>query len=526
MKNKFRTLSFCKNTAALRWLQMTVLAFMLAACSGQKQRSIVIIYENDVHCNIDAYTSLKGLADAVADTAWVGIVSSGDFLHGGTAGAISEGEYIVDIMKGVEYTAVGLGNHEFDFGVPHLMALMDKSKLPVVNVNLRSLRDSAFFQPYIIKEYDGTKVAFVGVVTPETLISEAYAFYDKQGKQMYSLCEGHIVAEVQRAVNKARRDGADYVILLSHLGETSPKNFLTSHRLVSNTRGIDVVLDGHTHSNIPSEVVRNAEGKPVVITQTGSKCQWIGKLCISPNGGISTELIPTDSIKVKNSRICQITDSIKVRMSQITSKTVCHSNYPMEIIDSNGRQLVRTQETSIGNLVTDAFRAVTGTQLAVNNGGGIRSRLPIGEWTYGNIIDALPYNNHLMVVNITGAKLIELLVATTANTPMEDGQFPQISGFRFTLIQNAVGKERITNVEVLNDKTGRYAPLNPNATYTLCTTDYCVSGGGMYNVLKNADVTRETSTLYNQSLTQYVTEHLNGEIPERYASVENRITIK
>lgn len=500
---------------------------LLLACSGGNKRSIVILYENDVHCVLDGYARLRGLADAVADTARVGLTCSGDFLHGGTAGAISEGRFVVDIMKEMGYDAVGLGNHEFDFGVPHLTQLVKESGLPIVNMNLRSIHpDSLFFTPYIIKDYGGTKIAFVGVVTPESLVSEAYSFYDKQGRQKLCLCENNLVDEVQKTVNEARKSGADYVILLSHLGEASAKNFLTSHRLVSSTRGINVVLDGHTHSSIPCETVLNAEGEPVLLSQTGSRFKNVGKLLIQQDGCMSMELIPVDSIKHESAHIRQVTDSIEAMMAKVTTAKICHSDYGMDIFDENGRQMVRTMETAIGNLVTDAFRAITGAQLAVNNGGGIRAPLSAGDWTYGNIVDALPYNNYLTVVKIKGSKLFELLVATTSNSPMEDGQFPQISGFRFNLNPKAVGKARISKVEVLNDKTGRYSPLKMDAEYTLCTTDYCVTGGGMYNVLRDASILQENIMLYNQAFITYVSEHLKGEIPEHYASPQGRINMK
>ena len=500
---------------------------LLLGCTPGKERSIVILYENDAHCVLDGYARLRGLADAVSDTAWVGLTSSGDFLHGGTAGAMSGGKFVVDIMKEMGYDAVGLGNHEFDFGTPHLTQLVVESQLPVVNMNLRSLhQDSLFFTPYIIKDFGETKIAFVGVVTPETLISEAYSFFDKQGTQMLGLCEDNLVEEVQKTVDDARKEGARYVILLAHLGEASAKNFLTSHRLVSSTRGVDVVLDGHTHSTIACDTVFNAEGEPVLLTQTGSRFKNVGKLVIRPDGRMHTELIPMDSLKQENAHIRQVTDSIKAMMEKVTTKKICHSNYRMDIFDENGYQMVRTRETAIGNLVTDAFRAVTGAQLAVNNGGGIRAPLSAGDWTYGNIVDALPYNNYLTVVKIKGSKLFELLVATTSNSPMEDGQFPQLSGFRFKLDTKAVGKDRISKVEVLDERTGRYSPLKMNAEYTLCTTDYCVTGGGMYNVLRDVHILQENIMLYNQAFINYVSEHLNGEIPARYASPEGRIQMK
>ena len=509
-----------KSTLAL------VLACMLVSCE-EKRKSIVILYENDVHCNLDGYARLKGLADHISDTAYVAITSSGDYLHGGKAGAISDGQYIIDIMKNMGYAAVGLGNHEFDFNVPRLRQLMAESGLPVVNLNLRTLQgDSLLFSPYIIREYGDIRIAFIGVVTPESLVSEAYSFYDNDDNQLFDLCQTRLIDEVQETVDLVRETGVDYVILLSHLGEASAKNFITSGELIAGTHGIDAVLDAHTHSVVPCDTVINAIGEPVPVSQTGTKFVNVGKLVITPDGHMSMELIPVDSIREESARIREVTDSIKSEMLSATSRPVCHSDYALTILDENKRQRVRYAETNAGDLVADAFRAVSGAQLAVNNGGGIRSQLFPGEWTEGDIVDMLPYNNYLQVVRITGITLMDLLHATTANAPQEDGQFPQISGFRFTLNTNVSGDRRISAVEVLNDSTGQYSPLDPRAEYTLCTTDYCVSGGGMYGVLRNSEVLTDHLMLYCEAITQYLRDNLQGTVPPVYESTQGRITLK
>ncbi len=503
-----------------------VLAFVLAGCK-QNDKSIVILYENDVHCNLDGYARLRGLADGIADTAYVAITSSGDYLHGGKAGAISEGTFVTDIMKQMDYAAVGLGNHEFDFGVPRLRQLMAESGLSVVCHNLRTMQgDTLLFSPYIIRDYGNKRVAFIGLVTPETLQSEAYSFFDKDGNQLYDLWQARAITDLQETINKVRSQGTDYVILLAHLGEASAKGFTTSHELVSATYGIDIVLDGHSHSVVPCDTVLNEHGKPVLVTQTGNRFRNVGKLLITPEGKFSLELIPVDSIKVESQRVREVADSIKAEMAKVTMRPVCHSDYALSILDKDNRQQVRYAETNAGNVVCDAFRAVTGAQLAVNNGGGIRANLPAGDWTEGDIIDMLPYNNYLQVVRITGAKLMELLHATTANSPREDGQFPQISGFRFTLNTSATGAERISNVEVLNDATGKYSPLSLNAEYTLCTTDYCVAGGGMYGIMAFADVISGNTILYNQAVITYLRDTLKGTVPAQYAGTQGRIVMK
>ena len=152
-----------------------------------KPKSIVILYENDVHCDIDGYAQLRGLADAIqkSDTSYVGIVSSGDFLQGALAGAISRGQFIVDIMKNVGYDAITLGNHEFDYGTPRMVELLPQIGVPIVSSNLYEYGASTpMYPPYVIKQYGNKRIAFVGTTTPETLRSESYAFFEKTGKQL------------------------------------------------------------------------------------------------------------------------------------------------------------------------------------------------------------------------------------------------------------------------------------------------------------------------------------------------------
>lgn len=515
----------CKYMFVWRHCLLILTLVLIAGCTAKEQRSIVILYENDVHCNIEGYAKMRGLGDAISDTAWVGLTSSGDILHGGTAGVLSKGKFLIDIMKHMNYDAIALGNHEFDFGIPKLLEDLEGSNLPIVCANLFPMNSQTpIFTPYIIRKYGDKSIAFIGVVTPESLTSEQYAFFDNDGNQLYSLSEDSLIQLVQSSVNKVNEIGVDYVVLLSHFGDKS--DVFTSHELVAETYGIDIVLDAHSHSIVPCDTLTNKSGRKVIISQTGHRFKNIGKLLIDADGNISTELIPLDSVHVENAVVRHITDSIEHQISLATSRFVCHSDYQIIIFDEQDRQIVRYAETAAGNLVCDAFRAISGAQIAINNGGGIRAELPAGDWTYGDIITVLPFQNILQTAKIKGSKLEEMLVVTTANSPKEDGQFPQISGFRFTLDTLKTGRERVSQIEILDEKTGRYLPMDKDAYYTLCTSNYCITGGGLYNVLHDIEVINENVAHYFDALATYVEKDLNGHIPERYSSTEGRINFK
>ena len=255
-----------------RWAVSLFLGICVAAyCSAenngttfQPNKTIVILYENDVHCAIDGYTKLAGLRDAIAasDTAYVGITSSGDFLNGSLAGAVSTGQYIVDIMRNVGYDAVTLGNHELHFKGPRMIELLSQIKAPIICANFYETgAKHPFYPACTIKTYGQKRIGFVGVCTPSSMHDEYYAFFDNDGNQLYDLHPENVVTLVQQSVDSVRRAGADYVVLLSHLGELNLEKAIDSHTLVNNIRGVDVVLDGHTHSVIPHDMVPDLNKK-------------------------------------------------------------------------------------------------------------------------------------------------------------------------------------------------------------------------------------------------------------------------
>lgn len=491
----------------------------------EKQKSIVVIYDNDVHCGIDGYPKMAGLRDAISDTAYTALVSSGDFLQGGTTGALSHGQYIVDIMKTMDYDAITLGNHEFDYGVPAMLTLLDQvDNSRVACVNFRDMTGKRIYQPYIMKQMGNKKVAFIGAVTPTAMATEAYSFFDKDDKQIYDLAEKEVYQMVQEQVDEARKAGADYVIMITHLGEDKNAMNVDSHGLVEATNGIDIVLDGHSHSVIPHDVVINKDGKPIIVTQTGTKLANVGKLVISPDGKFSTELVPIANCTQVSEKVQHATDSIKNLMSELVNRKICKLDYDLHILDANGKQAVRRQETNAGDIVTDAYRAISGAEIAITNGGGIRSEAKAGDLTYGDVIAFLPYDNYLSVVEVTGSQLLDILETCTSFIPVEDGDFPQVSGLKFT-VNASRETNRVTDLVILNKETNEYDPVDLDRTYQLATIDYCITGGGLRSKLKKNNVLKPSIMVYNECLIQYIVEHLNGHIGKEYAEPQGRITI-
>ena len=513
-----------------RKVWISLLTFALLGYSGQaysqchKQRSIVILYENDVHCAVDGYAKLAGLRDAIADTADVCLVSNGDYVQGQTVGAISKGQYVVDVMQTMNYDAITLGNHEFDYGMERMFQLLRQVPSPVVCCNLYDVRTGRMvFAPYVMKWVGNKRIAFVGAVTPTTMDTEAYAFKDQSDSIIYDLRSQDFPTLVQRAVNRARQAGADYVIVDSHLGEEETLDHSDSHTLVANTTGIDIVLDGHTHAVIEADTVLNKEGKPILVTQTGTKFAHVGKLLITPDGKMSTSLIPVDSITEKNDFVAQAIDSIYSILKEETGRFICHSEVPLRLLDDEGNEAVRVSETNAGDIVTDAFRFVTGSDIAVLNCGSIRNEVKAGDLTYGDILTLLPYDNYVVVAEVTGSTILAMLNKLVSFLPNPDGQFPQVSGIKFIIHER---EHRVSEVKILNSATQHYEPLNPDRVYSLATTKYCVTDGGLHNTLKGSKITWETQRTYYDIFIEYVTKNLNGHIGQEYAEPQGRMIKK
>lgn len=510
---------------------VAVAAAVLCGCATSEDRpvvdpvkadkSIVILYENDVHCGIDGYTRLAGLRDAIqrSDTAYTAAVCCGDFIQGGTPGAISRGQYIIDIMRHVGYQAVTIGNHEFDYGVPRMKELLAKVNAPVVCANFYDAGASEpYFPSYVIHQFGDKRIAFVGAVTPETMILENYAFYDDHDQQICTLKPGEFYGLVQQAVDEARSEGANYVVLVSHVGEETQSMGFDSHRLIAATRGIDVVLDGHSHNVIPHDEVANLDGRSIGITQTGTLFANVGKLLIK-DGHFSTSLIPCNEIPYENAKVTAATDSVKAVMATTMDRVVCTSKYLLEALDQTGYAVARLRETNAGDLVADAYRTMMGADLSLENAGALRASIAAGNVTYGHVTALSPYDQHVCMIEATGAEIVEALRQSTASLPAPSGNFPQCSGLKYTI---HTVSHSVSDVLVLEGDS--YVPVDPDKTYTVALTAF-YKGGGFNNVFKKCRLLKTSTGLTREVITKFLEENLGGVIPPVYAKPQGRITI-
>ncbi len=514
-------------------LFIAISGLTLASCStsddGQSpsatQKSIAILFEGDTHCEVGGYSLFAGLRDAMqhADTAHVVTVSLGDFMVGGSLGAISKGSYIIDIMRSVGYDVITIGNHEFDYGGDNMKRLLGQLGVPVTCANFYDYgADRPVFAPYVVRQYGNKRVAFVGALAPETMELQQHAFYGENGQLLYDLHPDDLYEIVQQAVDKARNDErADCVVLLSHIGEKEALG-VSSHKLIAATRGIDAVIDSHSHTSVEMDLVQNADGKAVIVTQAGDHMKHMGKMLIAADGTISTSLIAIEDIAYNSPRVAAVVDSVKREAQAISEKVVCTSDYELTITDAKGVSLAEHEETNAGDLVTDAFRKEMDADIGLHTGNSFVKNIAAGQITYGDIVAMLPYENSMSVISVTGQLLIEMLMKCTHQTPENDWHFPQVSGIRFTV---HTATHTVTDVEVWDKSSNGYKPVDPQRTYAVAISSY-YKGGGFHNMLKDCPVMRATTLMVRDVVINYMSKTLGGSLGETYRRPQGRITIK
>lgn len=521
----------------------------------------MILYTSDVHCGIDENIGYAGLMDYKEwwqqKTPYVTLVDCGDAIQGDVIGTVSDGEYLVDLMNVTGYDYAVLGNHEFDYGMDQLSDLMDKAQAQYLGCNITYTGDEENplenLKPYEIVEYGDTKVAFIGVSTPYSMTSSTPAFFmDDDGEYVYAFESGDdgqtLYACVQENVDACREQGADYVVLMTHLGDSEEFTPYSSLDVIQKTTGVDVVLDGHAHSTISCRVEKNKDGENVLLSAVGTKLANIGQLVITSDGNISTGLI--SYYADKDEYVTDYIKDLKADYEEEMNTVVAHSDIALSCSNAEGVRMVRNRETTIGNMCADAYRAIAGTDIAFVNGGGIRDDLPAGDITYADIIAVHPFGNTLCSVEVTGQEILDFLEivnqyvqAEQAENGLavgEDGGFQQVSGLKFsidTTIPTSVvmdengmfvsidGERRVKDVMVLN-ADGVYEPIQADKTYTMASHNYLIkeSGSGTDMFADNVLLIDEGMVDYEVLIT-YITDNLKGELSERYSETEGRITI-
>lgn len=537
----------------LRNVLLICLVLLLTAC--QRTQPIVILYENDVHCAVDGYARLAGQRDAeLQQTPYVSVVSCGDFAQGNTVGSLTEGEAIVRIMNAVGYDYLTIGNHEFDYTVPQMEHLSQMLTGKTLCCNFSRLTDNGeqdLYPAYDIKKYCGTKVAFVGVATPSTFRSSTPTYFvDDNGNLLYNFHQTDTYQRVQQAVDAARAKGAQFVIVLSHLGD-SPE-VADSRGLIAATHGIDIVLDGHAH-HLLNERLLNDQGDSVILSSTATKFAYIGRITIDKDNNLTNELLPIAECHKVNQAVWDTIQAIKQELEVRVSAPVGQSAFALIDRDADDNRLVRKQETNLGDFMADVARFTTGADIGVCNGGGLRAGLYNTTITYGDIVSVWPFNNTMRVVECTGQQLLDALEVGVVALPGENGDFMHVSGLRYTVdtritssviwnenrMFDGVGStRRIVKAEVFVPaeggqgklpfaQTGTWQAVDPEATYTIGGQSYiiaCSGASGTFAKMRLRPIDGEP--LNDVEAVCSFIRAMDGKVSDAYRLTQGRIIIK
>lgn len=455
--------------------------------------NLTIVHTNDTHARIESGKGIMGFAkistkvtELRAANPNLLLVDVGDTFHGQTIATLVEGESVVKVMNAMKYDVMVPGNHDFNYGQDRLLELRDMLDFPLISANITTEKGMHFLPGFIIKEIDGVKIGIFGLTSPETA-------YKTHPKNVEGLTFDNPIERAQVMVNLLK-DNVDLVICVGHIGEDAGSEF-TSKKIIEAVDGIDVFIDGHSHT-------MKSEGEVIgetLLVQTGAYDANLGIVDLTLTNGVVTakkaSLVTTEQAAniVADPAIIEVIAEISAANKLITEVNVGSTSVLLE----GTREIVRTGESNLGNLITNAMLYETGAQIAITNGGGIRASIEAGSINVGDIITVLPFGNYIVTLDVLGSDIIKALENGVTDFPAAKGAFPHVAGISYTFDPAKPAMERVTSV-MFNGKE-----LDPKMTYSVATNDFMAAGGDLYVSLGASTQSGEYAAL-DEALINYI----------------------
>ena len=494
---------------------MAVGAPAASACWTGEKSEVTILYTNDVHTYIDkqapelTYAAIAALKQSYQNAGKkVLLVDAGDHVQGTAYGSMDEGASIIELMNAAGYDVATPGNHEFDYGMDRAKELMRDADFPYLSCNWVDLRTNLRVLPEIkVFVRGGVRIAFVGITTPETFTKSTPAYFmnKAQTKYIYDILGGEdgqkLYSAVQKAVDKAKCL-ADVVIGLGHLGVDPSSSPWTSEEVIAHTTGFDAFIDGHSHTVMENKQVADASGRLVTLTQTGSYFANVGEMTIAPDGTISTRLVST--YDQEDPAVAAEQAAWVSSVDEMLGEKIAVADTKFYITDpATGKRRIRSGETNLGDFVADGiytyFNEVEQLHcdIAIMNGGGIRSDEDAGYWTFKTCKQVSPFGNVACLMSVTGKQIqdaLEFAARFVGPDGQENGGFLHVAGATYEIhtdipntvqtddknvwIGSATGTPRVQNVKIYDRANGTYVPLDENKTYALAGMNYTLRNLG------------------------------------------------
>ncbi|HML23806.1 MAG TPA: 5'-nucleotidase C-terminal domain-containing protein [Aggregatilinea sp.] len=472
-----------------------VVAVAVPAAIAQEDEpfQLTILHTNDTHASHDPNSSGNGgvtrqaavVEQIRAAVPNVLLMDAGDRFTGSLFHSYYKGQDQVQIMNLMGYDVMSLGNHEFDHGDETLAEFIQGADFPVVTANVEFAGSplDGLVDPYTILDVNGEQIGVIGLLTVDTTHksnpSDALVFSDDYA------------GIAQQYVDELTGQGINKIILLTHEG-------LGLDEIVAEqVTGVDIIVGGDSHTRLSNQytgaeagypvVVNNPEGQPVYIVQADDQNEFMGRLNVTfdANGvvtGASGDLILLSQYIAPDDNMTALVEELRAPLADLLVQPVGETAVALD----NEGSLCRFEECAIGNMIADAIRQETGAQIAVMNGGGIRASIDEGEITLGEVITVLPFGNLVSTFDLQGQYVWDMLENSVSrwNSPEGGtGRFLQVSGLRFTWDLNQEVGSRIVSVDVWNDATGAYEPLDLDGVYSVAANNFTRGGGDEYTML-------------------------------------------
>ncbi|WP_226673290.1 bifunctional metallophosphatase/5'-nucleotidase [Rossellomorea aquimaris] len=477
-----------------------------------------ILHTNDVHAHLEnipyLHTAIKEIREKDGELL---LLDAGDVFSGTLYFNQYLGQADAEFMNKIGYNAMTLGNHEFDKGSKVLAAFIEALSFPVVSSNVEAWDDrylaplmrkgipdraeGGSIYPAIMQSVKGVKVGIIGLTTEDT------AFLSKPGDTIvFRNAEEKAMEEVAHLKGK----GVNHIIVLSHLGLSRDK------RLAQKVKGIDIIIGGHSHSKLTTPLVYNLQTEPTLIVQANEYGMSLGEVqAVFSDAGVLTSwngrLIDVLAKDEEGKGVYRPDPWALKRLSQLKKPiedlkgtVIGFTNVPL----NGDRHAVRTTETNLGNLITDAMleeaNQFAPTQVAFQNGGGIRRSIDAGEITLDEILEVLPFGNSLVTLNLSGEEILQALEHSVAKVDEESGQFLQVSGLSFHFDPTRAVGERVSNVKVQGER------LDRAKSYRVAVNAFLADGGDGFNVFRDAKENGRITELYlnlYEVISGYLTKH-------------------
>ena len=445
---------------------------------------ITILHTNDMHARVQS-TDDEGKTigmDWLAGAIWAQkeadedtlALDAGDTFHGSAFINLSRGSNMAMLMNLSGYDAMTPGNHDFNFGSQRLVELAGMLNFPVLSANLMDKDKTQYiFRPYKSYDFNGVKVAVIGLTTPETA-------YKTNPLNVKDVAFSDPVAVARELMPKLRASH-DVVIGLMHMG-MDKSSVITSEQLAKAVPGFDIIIDGHSHTTLS----KGLKVGNTLICQTGWHGYALGKVELVVKDHklrkAQASLLNRQGVEKLAQKpdegVQQALQEINAQVKMETETVVAESPRTL----TAAREIVRAQESELGNLAADALRQATGADVAMVNGGSLRTALPAGKITKGAVLDIFPFNNRVITLAVDGKTLKSMLELSVQYLPATFGGFLDVSGVNFTVDTKAPAGQRVSTVMVQGQ------PLEEGKTYTVAVNDFTAAGGDGYSMLKGGQV--------------------------------------